>query len=239
MTLGPSELVVVTLARLVREREVTCHGVNSILASLALLLARRLHAPTSRQIAIGGGLDATPATLPRSSSGAAWLAGSPVALSNVDVYQLALRGRVDLMLLGCVQVDGRGRVNSTVIGPFDHPLVRLPGGGGAAVLFQVVRRIVVYRTRHDPRSLPDAVDFVTATGNLERVVTPLAVFRATAEGLRLDGLMPGATVEEVRRRTGFPVIPTPDCGPVPPPTAEELAVLGALDPERLRDLDFV
>lgn len=235
---GPAELVVVALARLVRDGEVTCHGVNSILASLALLLARRLHAPASRHIAIGGGLDATPATLPRSSSGPAWLTGSPVVLSNVDVYQLALRGRVDLMLLGSVQVDSRGRVNSTVIGPFDHPKVRLPGGGGAAVLFQVVRRIVVYRTRHDPRSLPDAVDFVTAAGNLERVVTPLAIFRAMPEGLRLEGLMPGGTLEEVRQRTGFAVIPTPDFGPVPPPTVEELRALDALDPERLRELDF-
>lgn len=238
MTIGPAELVAVTLARLVRDGEVTCHGVNSVLASLALLLARRLHAPGARHVAIGGGLDATPATLPRSSSGPAWLAGSPVVLSNVDVYQLALRGRIDLMLFGCVQVDRHGRVNSTVIGAFDRPKVRLPGGGGAAVLFRVVRRIVVYRTRHDPRSLPETVDFVTATGNLERVVTPLAVFRATSEGLRLEGLMPGATEEEVRRRTGFAVVSTPDCRPVPPPTADELTALETLDPERLRDLDF-
>ncbi len=238
MTVGPAEILAVTLARLVREGEVACHGVNSILPSLALLLARRLHAPGLRHVAIGGGVDAAPATVPRSSSGPGWLAGSPIVLSNVDVYQLALKGAVDLMLVGCVQVDVRGRVNSTVIGPFDRPKVRLPGGGGAAVLFQVVRRIVVYRTRHDTRSLVPAVDFVTAMGNLDRVVTPLAVFRATAEGLRLEGLQPGATLGAIREQTGFPVVPTDDCGPVPPPTPEELAALEALDPERLRDLDF-
>lgn len=238
MTVGPAELMVVAMARLVRDGEVTGHGVNSILASLALLLARRLHAPRARHIAIGGGVDAVPDTVPRSSSGPAWLAGSPVVLSNVDVYQLALKGMIDLMLLGCVQVDARGRVNSTVIGRFDRPTVRLPGGGGAAVLFQVVRRVVVYRTSHDPRSLPAAVDFVTATGNLDRVVTPFAIFRATPEGLKLEGLMPGATLEEVRRRTGFPVEPTEDAAPVPPPTAHELATLAALDPDRVRDLDF-
>ncbi len=238
MTPGPPELMAVALARLVRDGEVACHGVNSLLASLALLLARRLHAPALRHVAIGGGLDAAPATLPRSSSGPDWLAGSPVVLSNVDVYQLALKGAIDVMLLGCVQVDARGRVNSTVVGPFERPTVRLPGGGGAAVLFQVVRRVIVYRTRHDPRSLVPAVDFVTATGNLERVVTPLAIFRATADGLRLEGLMPGASLEAVRRQTGFEVVPAEDLGPVPPPTREELAALEALDPDRLRAVDF-
>ncbi len=238
MTADAADQMVVTLARLVRDGEVAAHGVNSILASLALLLARGLRAPHLHHVSIGGGLDATPETLPRSSSGPAWLAGSPIILSNVDVYQLALARRIDLMLMGCVQVDGRGRVNSTVIGAFDQPKVRLPGGGGAAVLFQVVRRIVVYRTRHDPGALPDAVDFVTATGNLDRVVTPLAVFRATPEGLRLEGLQPGATLDEVRRRTGFPVAPAGDVAPIPPPTEEERAELARLDPDRLRDLDF-
>jgi glutaconate CoA-transferase subunit B len=228
----------VALARLLRDGEVACHGVNSILPSLALALARRLHAPRLRHLAIGGGLDAGPATLPRSSSGPDWLAGSPVVLSNVDVYQLALRGRVDVMLLGCVQVDVRGRVNSTVIGDFGRPRVRLPGGGGAAVLFQVVRRVIVYRTRHDPQALVPAVDFVTATGNLERVVTPLAVFRTTPEGLRLEALQPGATLAEVARRTGFPVDLAAPVGTLDPPTAAELRALAALDPERLRDLDF-
>jgi len=230
--------MVVALARLVRDGELACHGVNSILASLALLLARRCHAPNLRHVSIGGGLDARPATLPRSSSGSAWLEGSAAVLSNVDVYQLALRRRFDVMLLGCVQVDARGRVNSTVIGPFDRPTIRLPGGGGAAVLFEVVRRIVVYRTRHEPRSLPAVVDFVTATGNLDRVVTPLAVFQATSDGLRLERLLPGVTLDDVQRQTGFPVIPGEDCGSLSPPTVEELAALEALDPDRLRDLDF-
>jgi glutaconate CoA-transferase subunit B len=228
----------VVLARLLRDGEVACHGVNSVLASLAILLARRLHAPRLRHVSIGGGLDATPDTLPRSSSGAAWLAGSPLVLSNVDVYQLALRGRLDVMLLGCVQIDGQGRVNSTVIGPFEQPRVRLPGGGGAAVLCQVVRRVIVYRTRHDPRSLPASVDFVTATGNVERLVTPLGVFRAGPEGLGLEGLMPGATLATVRQATGFPVRPTQDWAPVAEPSAEELGALESLDPDRLRELEF-
>jgi len=212
--------------------------VNSLLASLAIALARRTHAPRLRHVSIGGGLDATPSVLPRSSSGAGWVEGSPVVLSNVDVYQLALRGRIDVMLLGCVQVDARGRINSTVIGEFARPRVRLPGGGGAAVLFQVVPRILVYRTRHDPGALVPAVDFVTATGNLERLVTPLAVFRGTPDGLRLEALQPGATLEEVRRRTGFPVDPLPGLHTLAPPTPAEVAAIQALDPERLRELDF-
>lgn len=235
---GPAEQMTVALARLLRDGEVACHGVNSVLASLAIALARRTHAPRLRHVSIGGGLDGAPATLPRSSSGAEWLVGSPVVLSNVDVYQLAFRGRIDVMLLGCVQIDARGRVNSTVIGDFSRPRVRLPGGGGAAVLFQVVRRILVYRTRHDRQALVPSVDFVTATGNLDRVVTPLSVFRGTPEGLQLEALQPGTTIDEVRRRTGFAVNAGPGLPVIEPPRADELAVLEALDPHRLRDLDF-
>jgi glutaconate CoA-transferase, subunit B len=227
----------VTLARLIRDGEVACHGVNSILPSLAIGLARRLHAPRARHLSIGGSVDGAPSTLPRSSSGSEWLAGSPVVLSNVDIYQLALRGRIDVMLLGCVQIDGQGRVNSTVIGNFARPRVRLPGGGGAAVLFQVCRRVIVYRTRHDLASLVAAVDFVTAKGNLDRVVTPLAVFRATPDGLRLEALQPGVTIEEVSRRTGFRVEPLPGLSTLAPPTPGELVALAELDPDRLRDLD--
>jgi glutaconate CoA-transferase subunit B len=228
----------IALTRLLRDGEVACHGVNSVLPSLAIALARRLHAPGLRHVSIGGGLDGGPPTLPRSSSGPGWLAESPVVLSNVDVYQLALRGRIDVMVLGCVQIDRHGRVNSTVIGDFARPRVRLPGGGGAAVLFQVVRRVIVFRTRHDPQSLVPAVDFVTATGNLDRVVTPLGVFRATPEGLRLEALQPGATLEEVAGRTGFAVDPLPGLSTLAPPTPAELDALAALDPDRLRDLDF-
>ena len=237
-TVGDAELLTVTLARLLRDGEVACHGVNSVLPSLAIALARRLHAPRLRHVSIGGGLDGAPPTLPRSSSGSDWITGSPVVLSNVDVYQLALRGRIDVMVLGCVQVDRQGRVNSSVIGDFERPRVRLPGGGGAAVLFQVVRRVLLYRTRHDTRSFVPRVDFVTATGNLDRVVTPLGVFQATPGGLRLEALQPGATLDDVARRTGFPVEPSPGLETLPAPSAAELDALTALDPGRLRDLDF-
>jgi glutaconate CoA-transferase subunit B len=233
-----ADQVVVALARRVRDGEVACHGVNSITASLALLLARELHAPHLRHVAIGGGLDATPGTVPASSSGPAWLHGSPVVLSNVDVYQLAVRGRLDLMLLGAVQVDAVGAVNSTVIGAFERPRVRLPGGGGAAVLFHVVRRILVYRPRHDLRGFPPRVDFVTARGHLDTVVTPLAILAAAADGLRLAALQPGATLAAVEGATGFPVRPLAPLAEEPPPTEREHAALARLDPHRLRDVDF-
>ena len=106
------------------------------------------------------------------------------------------------------------------------------------MLFQVVRRVIVFRTRHDLASLVSSVDFVTATGNLDRVVTPLAVFRATPAGLRLEALQPGAALEEVTRRTGFPVEPIEGLGYLAPPTPAELAALEALDPDRVRDIDF-
>ena len=98
--------------------------------------------------------------------------------------------------------------------------------------------MIVFRTRHDPQSLVPAVDFVTATGNLDRMVTPLGIFRATPAGLRLEAIQADVTLEEVARRTGFGVNPLPDLAPIPPPTSAELDALRTLDPDRLRDLDF-
>ncbi len=237
MSISPSEFMAVALARTIRDGEVVGQGVDSVLASLAILLARGTHAPSLTWITVAGGVNPVLTELPDSSVSPAWLAGTHAIISNPEFYRLAMRGGVDRMFLGAAQIDQRGRLNLTVIGDHDRPRVRLPGGGGAAVLAQVVRHVVVWRTRHTLEIFVPKVDFVTAQGNVETVVTPLGVLRLQDGQLILQARFPGVSLDEVSARTGFPVVPQTAVS-VLEPTLEELRILRDLDPGRQRDLEF-
>ncbi len=238
MEFGPPEMMAVAMARLLRDGELVFNGVGSILPMLAIELARRLHAPNLIYLNIGGGIDARPATLPFSSSDPALLAGTAGIVDQPEFYQLVMRGGVDAMFMGAVQIDSAGRTNMSVIGDISQPNVRLPGGGGAAVILPTARRVILWRTKHDRRTFVARLDFVTAAGNVDRVVTPLCVMRLADGHLAVESLHPGVTGEAVQANTGFPIAIPPGCPVTPPPTAEELAVIRDFDPHNHRLLDF-
>jgi glutaconate CoA-transferase subunit B len=236
-----ADQMAVTLARLVRDGEVVFQGVSSPLPMVAIALARALHAPHAVYLSVAGGVDGRPARLPRSSADPALAAGAAAVFANEDFYDLCARGRVDLAFLGGVQIDALGRTNVSAIGPHERPRVRLPGGGGAAVILPTARRVVLWRTRHDRRTFVERLDFVTAAGNVERVVTPLAVLRrevAPGARLRLESVHLGVAVAEVVANTGFDLGDAGAAPTTPPPTPEELRALEEVDPERVRDLEF-
>ena len=225
----PFSHIVINLARQIRPGETAFSGVNSNLPMLACLLAKRAYDFHFTYLNVAGGVEPAPLKIPHSSSDPALVAGSPAIFGNEDFYDLCARGGLDLVFLGCAQVDGAGRTNVSVIGNWHAPRVRLPGGGGAAVMMPTARRVVTWRTEHSTRTLVEQLDFVTAAGNLQTVVTPLAVLQKRNGRLNLDSWNPQVTLEEVVRRTGFPV----DAGsarPTAPPTARESAALIALDP---------
>lgn len=226
------------MARLLRDGEVVFNGVGSILPMLAIEVARRTHAPNLVYLNIGGGMDARPQTLPSSSADPALLAGTAGIVDQVEFYQLVMRGGVDAMFMGAVQIDPAGRTNSSVIGDPRRPTVRLPGGGGAAVILRTARRVILWRTKHDRRTFVQKLDFVTAAGNVDRVVTPLCVMRRIEGRLAVESLHPGVTAEAVGASTGFALTVSPGCPETPPPTAEELAAIQAFDPRGNRTLDF-
>lgn len=238
MEFGPPELMAVAMARLLRDGELVFNGVGSILPMLAIELARRLHAPNLIYLNIGGGIDARPETLPFSSTDPALLADTAGIVDQVEFYQLVMRGEVDTMFMGAVQIDPVGRTNSSVIGNLDRPAVRLPGGGGAAVVLPTARRVILWRTKHDRRTFVEKLDFVTAAGNVERVVTPLCVMKRVEGRLAVESLHPGVTAEAVRENTGFSIEVPVGCPETPPPTAEELKVIREFDPRNYRSLDF-
>jgi glutaconate CoA-transferase subunit B len=227
---SPFSYVVVNLARQIRANEITFSGVNSTLPMLACLLAKRAYDFHFTYINVAGGVEPRPTKIPHSSSDPAIVAGSAAIFANEDFYNLCARGGMDLAYLGCAQIDAEGRTNVSVIGPWHNPKVRLPGGGGAAVMLPTAKRVVTWRTEHSPRALVEKLDFVTAAGNLAALVTPIAVFQRRAGRLALESWHPDSNPDEVVRRTGFK-FDAAGARPTAPLAQRERAALEELDPD--------
>jgi glutaconate CoA-transferase, subunit B len=229
MSWTPFSYIVVNLARQIRPGETAFSGVNSTLPMLACLLAKRAYGFAFTYLNVAGGVEPVPRKIPHSSSDPAIVAGSPAIFANEDFYDLCTRGGLDLVFLGCAQVDAAGRTNVSVIGDWHEPKVRLPGGGGAAVMMPTARRIATWRTEHSMRTLVEKLDFVTAAGNLQTVVTPIAVLQKRDGRLALESWNPQVALDEVVRRTGF-ALNASTAKPTDPMTEAESRALAALDP---------
>ncbi len=225
----PFSYIVTNLARQIRPGELAFSGVNSTLPMLACLLAKRAYDFHYTYLNVAGGVEPVPMKIPHSSSDPAIVRGSPAIFANEDFYDLCARGGLDLVFLGCAQVDGRGRTNVSVIGDWHNPKVRLPGGGGAAVMMPTAGRVATWRTEHSPRALVEKLDFVTAAGNLQTVVTPIAVFQKKDGRLALESWNPQVERDEVVERTGFK-FDASAAQPTAPMTGRERDALESLDP---------
>ncbi len=228
--------IVTNLARFVRPNEITFSGVNSALPMLACLLAKRAYNFDFTYINVAGGVDPRPSKVPISSSDPVLAEGSRSIFSNEDFYDLCTRGQMDLCFLGAAQVDGLGRTNVSVIGDWHAPKVRLPGGGGGAVMLPTARRAVTWRTEHSKRTLVETLDFVTASGGMHGVVTPIAVFTKRDGRLVLSAWHPQASLDEVRARTGFS-FEADGAEPSAWPSEAEASALSAIDADRSFERD--
>jgi glutaconate CoA-transferase, subunit B len=222
--------IVTNLARFIRPNEITFSGVNSTMPMLACLLAKRAYDWDFVYINVAGGVDPEPSSIPLSSSDPVLAENSASIFANEDFYDLCTRGRMDLTFLGAAQIDGEGRANNSAIGPWRTPKVRLPGGGGGAVMLPTARRACTWRTEHSKRTLVEKLDFVTAAGGFHGVVTPIAVFVKREGRLALQSWHPDASLDEVRERTGFAFDAT-GAAPTPEPNEREIGALASLDPE--------
>ena len=226
------------MARLLRDGEVVFQGVNSPLPMVAIGLARRTHAPRLIYLNVAGGYDPSPRFATPSTTDPELARGSPAIISNEDFYDLCARGGIDTVFLGAVQIDALGRTNVSVIGDPAHPKVRLPGGGGAAVMMPTAGRVILWRTQHSRRVFVEQLDFITGAGNVDRVITPLCVFRRLDGRLDVEHLLPGATADDVRANTGFDLGPPAEWPALPPPTADEIRALEVVDPHGVRRIEF-
>jgi glutaconate CoA-transferase subunit B len=247
---APAEMMAAVAARELRDGEVTFVGIG--LPNLACNLARALQAPNLVLIYESGAVGAVPERLPVSIGDPSLVTGSLMVCSMADVFQLFLQnGRIEVGFLGGAQIDRWGNINTTVIGGYEKPKVRLPGSGGAAEIAVHAGRVLII-SRLNARAFPEQVDFITSPGQRCRgktrkelgmpgagpikVITDKGVLEhdpATGEMI-LTGLYPGVTADEVKAVVGWPLRVRGHLDQLAPPTAEELRLLReVLDPKKL------
>jgi len=246
----PSEMMIVAAARALAGVRTVFVGVG--LPNSACNLARRTVAPDLELIYESGVYGARPARLPLSIGDPTLVTGATSICSMADLFGLYLQGgRVEAAFLGGAQIDRFGNLNTTVIGDWQHPKVRLPGSGGACEIAINARQVfVIMRLRR--RAFVDRLHFHTSPGHLggrcERVmlglpgggprlaVTDKCVFHfdeVTGE-MVLESLHPGVELAEVQAEVGWELRVSPDLHGTEPPTEEELRLLREeLDPQGL------
>lgn len=240
----PDDAMTIAAARCLADGAVCFVGIG--LPSTAANLARRTHAPNLVLVYESGTLGSKPERLPLSIGDGelADSADSVISVPEVFNYWLQPR-RIDVGFLGGAQIDRFANINSTVIGDYANPKVRLPGAGGAPEIAASCGEVVVL-LRHSTRAFVDRVDFISSVGfgsgpgcreawglrgrGPQVVVTDLALLRpdpVTCE-LTLTALQPGVTVDDVQRATGWDLAVADDVEQLAPPTPGELDVLRRL-----------
>jgi glutaconate CoA-transferase subunit B len=215
----PDELMVAAAAAELAGVRTVFVGIG--LPNAAAILARRTVAPDLELIYESGVIGAQPSRLPDSIGDPALVSGATATMSMHDLFAYFLQGgRIEVGMLGAAQVDRWGNLNTTVIGPYANPSVRLPGSGGACEIALNAARVVVVMSQ-SPRSFVERVDFVTSPGHRHpdgrsraawagggpnTVITQLGVYRFGTDGeMELSALQPGASQAEVDAASSWPI----------------------------------
>jgi glutaconate CoA-transferase subunit B len=244
----PSEIMVVRAAKELEDGESVFVGIG--LPNLACNLARRLHAPGLNLIYESGAIGAVPGKPPLSIGDPCLATDSISVCSMVEVFNYYLQGGlIDVGFLGGAQVDRFGNINSTVIGDYDKPQVRLPGSGGACEIAIHAKKLIII-LRQNRKTFPEKLDFMTSPGHLDGtdlrqkmgmpgngpvlVITDLAVygFSKKTREMVLKEIHPGVTLEKIRENTSWEVKLSSKLLTTVPPTPEQLRILKEeLDPQ--------
>jgi glutaconate CoA-transferase subunit B len=244
VTYTSSEMMTVAAARALTNDDICFVGIG--LPSAACNLARLTHAPRLTLLYESGTVDTKPRVLPLSIGDGELCETALSTVPVVEMFQYWLQGgRVTVGFLGGAQVDRFGNLNSTVVGPYHRPAVRLPGSGGASEIATHCGRIFIVMP-HGRRGFVPKLDFLTSLGHgptgKERralgvrtegpvlIVTDLCLMRPNPETneFEVTSLHPGVTIERVREQTGWPAKARSAVEETPAPRPDEL--------EALRDL---
>jgi glutaconate CoA-transferase subunit B len=236
-----SEMMTIQAARLLKSEDVCFVGIGA--PSAACNLARLTHAPGITLIYESGTIGARPDVLPLSIGDGELAETALCTVSVPEMFAYWLQGgRITLGFLGAAQIDRFANINTTVIGQYDKPRTRLPGGGGAPEIASACGQVFVI-LRHAARAFVPKVDFVTSfgfgdggdhrrrlgitTAGPTLVVTDLCLMRPDPQTkeLTVTSIHPGVTREQIAQNTGWDVKFAPDVGDTAPPTEEELRVL--------------
>jgi glutaconate CoA-transferase subunit B len=246
----PTEIMTVAAARALRNDDVCFVGIGA--PSAACNLARRTHAPDITLIYESGTIDTKPDVLPLSIGDGELCDTALTTVSVPEMFRYWLQGeRISVGFLGGAQIDRFANLNTTVVGDYDNPKVRLPGGGGAPEIATSCREIFI-TMQMSKRAFVNTLDFVTSLGHGSgpgsreklgvgtkgptRVITDLCVLEpdAATRELTVVSLHPEVTQEMVQAECAWPLRFANEIGDTPPPTADELAVLRDLQARTAR-----
>ena len=225
---APDEMMAVEASRRLADGTVCFVGIG--LPSLAANLARRTHAPGCVLVYESGTIGAKPTRLPLSIGDGELAETADAVVSVPEMFAYWLQGgRIDIGFLGAAQIDRHGNLNSTVIGDYAAPTVRLPGAGGAPEIATSVRDVFVM-LRQSRRTFVDRLDFTTSRGDRVRVVvTDLGILEPRGGELTLVRVHPGVSVDDVREATGWELAVADEVETTEPPSEAELTALRALE----------
>jgi glutaconate CoA-transferase, subunit B len=197
--------------------------------STAAILARMVHNPDLVLVYESGTIGAKPHRVPLSIGDGELAETADAVVSVPEMFNYWIgTGRIEVAFLGAAQVDKHANLNSTVIGEYDAPKVRLPGAGGAPEIATGCPEVVVIAP-HTPRTFVEKLDFLTTTGaRTTHVITDLGVLEPREGELTLTQVHEGVTPEQAREATGWELRVADELTVTEPPNAEELAALREL-----------
>ncbi len=243
------ELMACVAARLLEDRKSVFVGTG--LPMIAAMLAQRMHAPNLLIVFEAGGIGPRVPVLPISVGDSRTFYKAVSASSMHDVMMLAQSGWVDYGFLGAAQIDQYGNINTTVIGSWENPRVRLPGSGGSNDVGSLSHRIIVMM-KQDRNRFVRKVDFITTPGYLSgpgarekaglpegsgpyRVITQLGIygFDEQTKRMKLISVHPGVKIEEIKANSQFDIEIPEEVTTTEPPSREELKILREIDKNKI------
>lgn len=255
-TLKPSERMAVRASQELRDQQVVFVGIG--LPNLACNLARATHAPQLFMIYESGTIGTIPARLPVSIGDPTLVTDSLAIVSQADIFQGYLQGGlIEVGFLGGAQVDKYGNINTTVIGDYDNPKIRLPGSGGACEIATHSHQVLIMM-RMSPKSFVAKCDFVTSPGSKmdsskaspqlgktrqemklpgggpTKAITDLGVLEIMNGEFTLTEIYEGVTVDQVKTACGWELKIAPTLKTIKDPDPKVLEILRTkIDPDNM------
>jgi glutaconate CoA-transferase subunit B len=240
----PAEMMTVAAARSLKNDDICFVGIGQ--PSAACNLARLTHAPDITLIYESGTLATKPTVLPLSIGDGELCETALTTVSVPEMFRYWLQGgRIKVGFLGGAQIDKYANLNTTVVGPYDKPKVRLPGAGGAPEIATSCGEILIIMAQ-GKRAFVEKLDFVTSIGHVTggdsraklgvktkgpvKLITDMAVWAPdpVTKEMTVVSIHPGVTREQIQENTGWTVKFADKIDETPPPTAKELDVLREL-----------